>query len=130
MYIEGYACWLNNLGNGLEKYNIRVHGTTKMTPFEMSTNQKLIPTLKPSSNNNKQPNIQVGDVVKVFDKRTLYSRGYTFNWNGELFKKHSIIITSPVTVALEDENEEIIQGKYYGQELLEVYLILNLILKH
>ena len=43
MYIEGKACWLNHLDTAMEKYNNRVHGTTKMTPFEMSTNQKLIP---------------------------------------------------------------------------------------
>ena len=38
MYIEGKACWLNHLDAALEKYNNRVHGTTKTTPFEMSTN--------------------------------------------------------------------------------------------
>ena len=43
MYIEGKACWLNHLDAALQKYNNRVHGTTKMTPFEMSTNQKLRP---------------------------------------------------------------------------------------
>ena len=38
MYIEGKACWLNHINTFLNKYNNRVHGTTKMTPFEMSTN--------------------------------------------------------------------------------------------
>ena len=38
MYIEGKTCWLNHLGNALEKFNNRVHGTTKMTLFEMVTN--------------------------------------------------------------------------------------------
>ena len=38
MYIEGKACWLNHLGNALEKFNNCVHGTTKKTPFEMVTN--------------------------------------------------------------------------------------------
>ena len=82
MYIEG--CWLNHLNTALEKNNIRVHGTTKMTPFEMSTNNKLIP----NNNNNtaklashKLPKFQVGDFVRVPDKRTLYSKGYTTNWN-------------------------------------------------
>ena len=43
MYIEGKPCWLNHLDAALQKYNNRVHGTTNMTPFEMSTNQKLRP---------------------------------------------------------------------------------------
>ena len=44
MYIEGKACWLNHLGNALEKYDIRVHGTPIMTPFEMViyTNKPLL----------------------------------------------------------------------------------------
>ena len=36
MYIEGKGNWLNHLDAALQKYNNRVHGTLKMTPFEMS----------------------------------------------------------------------------------------------
>ena len=42
MYIEGKTCWLNHLDAALEKYNNRVHGTTKMTPFE-DNNQSIDP---------------------------------------------------------------------------------------
>ena len=122
MYIEGKACWLNHLDDALQKYNNRVHGTTKMTPFEMSTNQKLIPNNTEGAlrNNfkNKQPKFQVGDYVRVPDKRNLYSKGYTTNWNRELFKIHKINPTNPVTYGLVDESNEQIEGKYYEQELL------------
>ena len=122
MYIEGKACWLNHLDTAMEKYNNRVHGTTKMTPFEMSTNQKLIPNNTEGAlrNNfkNKQPKFQVGDYVRVPDKRNFYSTGYTTNWNRELFKIHKNNNTNPVTYSLVDENNEQIEGKYYEQELL------------
>ena len=128
MYIEGKACWLNLFDAGLEKYNNRVHGTTKMTPFEMSTYQKLIPNNTEGALRNKfkntegalrkQPKFQVGDYVRVPDKRNLYSKGYTTNWNRELFKIHKINPTNPVTYGLVDENNEQIEGKYYEQELL------------
>ena len=122
MYIEGKACWLNHLDAAMEKYNNRVHGTTKMTPFEMSTNRKLIPNNTEGAlrNNfkNKQPKFHVGDYVRVPDKRNLYSKGYTTNWNRELFKIHEINPTNPVTYGLVDENNELIEGKYYEQELL------------
>ena len=128
MYIEGKACWLNHLDAAMEKYNNRVHGTTKMTPFEMSTNQKLIPNNTEGALRNKfkntegalrkQPKFQVGDYVRVPDKRNLYSKGYTTNWNRELFKIHKINPTNPVTYGLVDENNEQIEGKYYEQELL------------
>ena len=71
MYIEGKACWLNHLDAALEMYNNRVHCTTKMTPFEMSTinteklaSHKLVPnvifsnTAKLASHKkNKQPKL-------------------------------------------------------------------------
>ena len=131
MYIEGKGSWLNHLDAALQKYNNRVHGTTKMTPFEASNNS-LLPSN--NNNNNKVPRdsyrsfaqsfaqsfakFQVGDYVRVPDKRNIYSKGYTTNWNRELFKIHSINKTNPVTYTLNDENGEIIQGKYYEQELL------------
>ena len=136
MYIEGKGNWLNHINNALDKYNNRVHGTTKMTPFEMSFNT-LIRTASPNNENNAaklvatpsshklraiataaSPKFQVGDYVRVPDKRNIYSKGYTTNWNRELFKIHSINKTNPVTYTLNDENGEIIQGKYCEQELL------------
>ena len=124
MYIEGKACWLNHLDAALEKYNNRVHGTTKMTPFEMSTNNnKPIPSNNNNNNNNnnqknKLPKFQMEDFVRVPDKRILYSKCYTINWNRELFEIHKIYKSNPVTYGLVDENNELIEGKYYEQELL------------
>ena len=60
----------------------------------------------------------MGDFVRVPDKRSVYSKGYTTNWNRELFKIHKIVSTNPITYTLEDENKEVIQGKNYEQELL------------
>ena len=115
MYIEGKACWLNHLDAALEKYNNRVHGTTKMIPFEANNQPMDPPTFV---NKPKQPKLQVGDYVRVPDKRNLYIKGYTTNWNRELFKIHEINPTNPVTYGLVDENNEQIEEKYYEQELL------------
>ena len=115
VYIEGKACWLNHLDAAMEKYNNRVHGTTKVTPFE-ANNQPIDPPT--FVNKPKQPNFQVGDFVRVPDKRNLYSKGYTTNCNRELFKIHKINPTNPVTYRLVDENNEQIEGKYHEQELL------------
>ena len=96
-----------------------MHTTTRMTPFE-ANNQPIDPptfVTKP-----KQPKLQVGvkweENVRVPDKRNLYSKGYTTNWNRELFKIHEIIPTNPVTYGLVNENNEQIDGKYYEQELI------------
>ena len=82
MYTEVKGNWLNHVDAALQKYNNRVHGTTKMTPFELSTNNELIP----NNNNNtakvashKLPKFKVRGFVKVPDKRSVYSKSYTTN---------------------------------------------------
>ena len=124
MYIEGKGNWLNHLDATLQKYKNRVHGTTKMTPFEMSFNSTIPRSYarsyaNPIPNDSKKlPKFQVEDFVRVPDKRSVYSKGYTTNWNREFFKIHKINSTNPVTYTLEVENKEIVQGKYYEQKLL------------
>ena len=51
-------------------------------------------------------------------KQKNHSKNFTANWNRELFKRHIINNTSPVTYNLKDENKETIQGKYFEQKLL------------
>ena len=67
----------------------------------------------------KTPKFHVGDYVRVPDKRNIFSKGYTTNWNRELFRINKINNTTPVTYTIEDENGEVIEGKYYEQELLK-----------
>ena len=81
MYIEGKGNWLNHLDAALQKYNNRVHGTTKMTPFEMRV-KTAIPTPNPIPTPKfraASPEFQVEDFVRVPDKRNSFSKGYTTN---------------------------------------------------
>ena len=65
------------------------------------------------------PKIKVGDYVRNADKRNIFSQGYSSNSNRELFKVNEILSTQPPTYKIEDMNGEIIEGKYYEQELLK-----------
>ena len=92
MYIGSKGNWLNHLDAALQKYNNCVHGTTKMTPFEMSFKTAIPnPILNDEIKVPKfPPNFQVRVFVRVPDKRNSFSKGYTINWNGELYKIHKI----------------------------------------
>ena len=96
-YIEGKGNWLNHIINALKIYNNRVHGTTKTTPYEMSfcvASQSAIPNKKLPKFSAASPKFlkfQVGDFVRVPDKRSVYSKGYTLIWKRELFKKTKLI---------------------------------------
>ena len=91
MYTEGEACWLNHLDAALEKYNSCVHPAIRMTPFEMTTNNiKPIPNVGNINHKNNFPKFLMGGFVRVSDKRNLYSKGYTTNWNRKRLKIHKI----------------------------------------
>ena len=62
---------------------------------------------------------KVGDYVRNADKRNIFSKGYNSNCNRELSKVNEVLKTQPPTYKIEDINGEIIEGKYYEQELLK-----------
>ena len=61
----------------------------------------------------------VGDYVRNADKRNIFSKGYTSNWNRELFIVNEVLETQPPPYKIEDMNGELIEDKYYEQELLK-----------
>ena len=95
-----------------------------MTPVDASNNpDKVKYTFSFKNIKSKpgyaQPKLKVGDYVRNADKRNIFSKGYTSNFNRELFKVNEVLKTEPPTYKTEDINGAIIEGKYYEQELLK-----------
>ena len=117
MFINGDGNWVNILNDAVVTYNNNIHSTINMTPVDASNNPDKV---KYYVNSTKAtPKFKVGDYVKNVDKRNIFSKGYTSNWNRELFKVNEVLKTHPPTYKIEDINGEIIEGKYYEQELLK-----------
>ena len=117
MFINGDGNWVNILNDAVLTYNNSIHSTVNMTPVDASNNpDKVRYTF---SFKNIKPKLKVGDYVRNADKRNIFSKGYTSNWNRELFKVSEVLKTQPPTYKIEDTNGEIIEGKYYEQELLK-----------
>ena len=122
VFLEGKGNWLSHLNDVMKTYNERKHGTIKMSPIEGSKkeNENTVyhniadKPLKP-----RKPKLNVGDLVRVPDKRTIYSKGDTTNWGNELFRVYSIENENPPQYLIEDENGEKILGKHYEEELLK-----------
>ena len=124
MFINGDGNWVILLNDAVVTYNNSIHSTINMTPVDASNNPdkvkysfifryiKGIPGYA-------QPKLKVGDYVRNVDKRNIFCKGYTSNWNRELFKDNEVLKTQPPTYKIEDINGEIIEGKYYEQELLK-----------
>ena len=117
MFINGDGNWVNILNNAVVTYNNNIHSTINMTPIDASNNPDKIKYT--FSFKNIKPKLKVGDYVRNVDKCNIFSKGYTSNWNRELFKVNEVLKTQPPTYKIEDINGEIIEGKYYEQELLK-----------
>ena len=131
MFINGDGNWVNIINDAVVTYNNNIHSTINMTPVDASNNpDKIKCTFSFKNIKGKpgyaQPKLKVGDYVRNVDKRNIFSKGYTSNWNRELFKvlkfkvlSIEVLKTQPPTYKIEDINGEIIEGKYYEQELLK-----------
>ena len=125
MFVNGDGNWVNILNDAIITYNNNIHSTINMTAVDasnnpdkdryiMSTSTKIKPKGKPG-----YAQFKVGNYVRNADKRNIFSKGYTSNWKRELFKVNEVLNTQPLTNKIEDMNGEIIEGKYYEQELLK-----------
>ena len=117
MFINGDGNCVNISIDAVITYINNIHSTNNMTPVDASNNRDKV---KYSfSYRNIKPKLKVGDYVRNADKRNIFSRGYTSNWNREFFKVNEILKTQPPTYKIEDMNGEIIEGRYSEQELLK-----------
>ena len=114
MFINGDGNWVNKLNAALVTYNNNIHSTITMTPVDASNNPDRV--RYSFIYRNIKPKLKVGDYVRNADKRNILSKGYTSNWNRELFKVNEVLKTQPTTNKIEDINGDIIEGKYYEQE--------------
>ena len=124
MFINGDGNWVNLLNDAVVTYNNNIHSSINMTPVDASKNpDKVKYTFSFKNIKGKlgyaQPKLNVGDYVRNVDKRNIFSKGYISNWNRELFEVTGVLKTHPPTYKIEDINGEIIEGKYYEQELLK-----------
>ena len=93
--------WVNILNDSVITYNNNIHSTINLTPVDASNNPDRV------------------EYSFIYRNIIPKLKGYTSNWNRELFKVNEVLKTQPPTYKIEDINGEIIEGKYYEQELLK-----------
>ena len=106
---------VNILNDAVVTYINNTDSTINMTPVDASNNPDKVRYYVKSSK--ATPNFKVGDYVRNADKQNIFSKGYTSNWNRELFKVIEVLNTQPLTYKIEDMYGEIIEGKHYEQEI-------------
>ena len=117
--------WADILNDAVITYNNNIHSTINMTPVNASNNPDKVKYSFIFKN--IKPKLIVGDYVRNDDKRNIFSKEYTSNWNRELFKVNDNLKTQPTTYRIEDVNGEIkvntMNRNYYNPRLISDLII-------
>ena len=95
LFIKGDGYWVSILNDAVITYNNNTHSIINMTPVVASNNPDKVRYIVKSTK--ATPKFKIGDYVRNADKRNIFSKGYTSNWNRELFKVNEVLNTQPPT---------------------------------
>ena len=122
---HGKKVWIGVLPQLIETYNHTPHrGLAGHRPVDVQTNNNLnhwkLTQEKPSSSKKTKPHHPVGTLVRIsrISVSNPFRRNFDQNWSEELFRVAAVDTReTPVMYVLEDLRGEVLQGKFYTQEL-------------
>ena len=94
----------------VDKYNNTYHKTIKMKPIDVK--DKSFAEYNEESNE-KDPKFKVDDHARISKFKNVFAKGYTPNWNEEIFILKKIKNTVPWTYVISDLNGEEIVRIFY-----------------
>lgn len=120
--------WLKILPSLVKEYNNRKHRTIGMKPIDVNIKNESI--VKETIHKNRQyytksdkrKKFKVDDKVRLSRFKKIFDKGYLPNWTNEIFTVSKILPTIPVTYKVRDEENNIIKGNFYKQELQKAKL--------
>ena len=124
--------WLKLLPKLVDRYNNRVHSTTKVKPIDAHKDTDDInKRINTEHSIKRKPKLKVGDRVRMYRWKKDYEKGYTPRWTTEIFTIDSINkLSNPPVYYLKDSNNELIEVPYqpnkpagfYSEELQKTKL--------
>lgn len=123
--LRGNYKWTDILQKLISSYNDTFHRTIQMKPNEVDkTNEMDIfnSVFRKASRKipSRKPKFSVGDKVRISKYKSVFEKGYTPNFSGEIFEITKVQKTNPVTYLLKDYYGEEIKGGFYEFEILRV----------
>ena len=67
-----------------------------------------------------KPKFHVGYRVRISKQNLLFRKGYEPQFTNEIFKIVALATRKPPTYNIQDEQSEVIKGKFYEEELIRV----------
>ena len=96
------------------EYNNTYQTAIKMKPVDVK--DKTYIDFKKEVND-KDAKFKIGDRVRIFKYKNIFTKGYTPNCSGEVFVIKKVKNTVPWTYVINDLNSEEIIGTFYEKEL-------------
>ena len=109
----------------LNEYNNTIHSTIKMSPVDGSkkSNEEKLKQLYLEKYLTYEPDngriFKAGDKVRLYAKKTIFTKGSKANFTDEIFTVSKIFPTKPITYEICDNKGNIIEGKCYSYEMVQ-----------
>lgn len=116
------------LADVMYSYNHSKHRSIQMEPANVTKYNQFDAWLTlyrkhiDSKKVKRRPVFKIGQLVRIYRYKTIFSKGYDRTFTDELFKIIEIKNTHPITYILEDLNNEKIDGIFYKEELVKVLI--------
>lgn len=131
---KGSYQWHDSLSDLIKKYNNSYHRTIGMKPVNVNESnenlvlQRIKRSTKPAVDKVRAKSFKEDDKVRISKYKHVFRKGYLPNWTNEVFTVYRVQPTTPTTYLLKDSRGELLQGGFYGHELLlstvgDVYLV-------
>ena len=106
--------YIDKLDDIVNEHNNIYHRTIKMKLIDVKDNTYIN---SGKEVNDKDPEFNVGDHVRISKYKNIFAKDYTPNWSDEAFVIKGIKNTVPLTYIINDLNGEEIIGTFYEKEL-------------
>ena len=120
-YLEDYGYkYIHELPQFITTLNSRRNSSIEMRPNTAKNCDFMsIPYSKPLREF-KEPTFKIGDRVRISKYYLPFRKGYKPQFTREVFENVATATRKPLTYTIKDEQNEIIQGKFYQRELIKV----------
>ena len=120
-YMEDFGYkYMHKLPQFITTSNSRRNSSIDMRPNTVKNCDFMSILYSKPLRNCKKPIFKTGDTVRISKYDLLFRKGYKSQFTREVFEIVAIATRKSPTYTIKDEQDEIIQGKFYQRELIKV----------